>query len=83
MDTFTIMVVSSVLLQKVGYYVRVVEENYYCDMAERTYPKVHLIFHSEEDYKKMEEIEKMFKELDKIDLYNKGKDLIYCDYLKK
>ena len=31
----------------------------------------------------MEEIEKMFKELDKIDLYNKGKDLIYCDYLKK
>ena len=49
-DLLTIMVVSSALLQKVGYYVKVVEENYYCDMSECTYPKVHLIFHSEEDY---------------------------------
>ena len=53
MDLLTIMVVvSSALLQKVGYYVIVVEENYYCDMAEHTYPKVRLIFNSEEDYKK-------------------------------
>ena len=77
------MVVSSALMQKVGYYVKVVEENYYCDMSERKYPKVNLFFHSEEDYKKMEEIEKMFKELYKIRYYNKGNDFIYCDYLEK
>ena len=77
------MRVSAKLLQQVGYYVIEVGEDYYCDMAERTYPKVHLIFNSEEDYKKMMEIEKMFKELVKIEEYNKGEDLIYCDYLKK
>ena len=31
----------------------------------------------------MVEIEKMFEELEKIEEYNKGEDLIYCDYLKK
>ena len=59
MELVTIMVVSSAMQEKANCYVKVVEENYYCDMSECTYSKIHLIFLSEWDYIKIKEIEKM------------------------
>ena len=40
-------------------YVKLVAENFYCDMDKCTYPKIQLIFLSKRDYKKINEIEKM------------------------
>ena len=59
MEIFTIMVVSSAMQHKSDCYVKVVRENYYCDMSECTYPKIHLIFLSKRDYNKITEIGKM------------------------
>ena len=83
MEILTIMVISSALLQKLNRYAKVVKTNYYCDMSERTYPKIHLLFLSEEHYNKIEEIEKMFEKLFDLEHYNSGKDIIFYDYLKK
>ena len=83
MDLLTIMVVSSALMCKFYPCVKVVEENYYCDMSERTYLKIHLYFLSEEHYDKIEEIEKMFEKFFDLEYYNKGNDFIHYDYLKK
>ena len=63
MYTFTIMVVSSAMQDKSICYVKVVRENYYCDMSECTYPKIHLIFLSNRDYNKITEIEKMCEDV--------------------
>ena len=59
MEILTIMDVISIMQNKFDRYVKVVRENYYCDMSERTYPKIHLIFLSKQDYNKIIEIEKM------------------------
>ena len=50
MDLLTIMIVSSAMQYKSDCYVKVVKENYYCDMDECTYPKIHLIFLSKQDF---------------------------------
>ena len=55
------MVVSSAMQDKSVCYVKVVKENYYCDMNEFTYPKIHLIFLSKRDYNKINEIERLVK----------------------
>ena len=75
------MVVSSAMQNKFDCYVKVVEENYYCDMDECPYPKIHLIFLSKQDYKKINEIEKMCEkyytlERDEVDEEEKEKIFI-------
>ena len=83
MEIFTIMVVSSAMKDKTDCYVKVVRENYYCDMSECTYPKICLLFLSEEHYNKIEEIGKMFEKFFDLEYCNKGNDFIHYDYLKK
>ena len=85
MDLLTIMVVSSTMQDKSDCYVKVVIENYYCDMNEFTYPKIHLIFLSKRDYNKINEIEKLIKryfELEEKYLKTEKKFIIYY-YLKE
>ena len=82
MDTFTIMVVSSAMQNKSGCYLKVVEENYYCDLNEVVFPKIHLIFLSKRDYNKINEIEKLIKryfELEEKYLKTEKKFIIYYD----
>ena len=81
-DLLTIMVVSSAMQDKFDCYVKVVAENYYCDMSECTYPKIHLIFLSKRDYNKINEIEKLCKkyytlERDEVDEEEKEKNLYH------
>ena len=61
MEILTIMVVSSAMKDKSDCYVKLVEENYYWDMDEIVYPRIHLIFLSKRDYNKIKEIEKMIE----------------------
>ena len=85
MDLLTIMVVSSAMKDKSDCYVKVVEENYYCDMRESTYPRIHLIFLSKRDFYKINEIEEMFEkyfELERKYLKTEKKFIIYY-YLKE
>ena len=81
MEILTIMVVSSALIRKIYPCVKVVKENYYCDMDEVTHPKIHLYFLSEEHYNKIEEIGKMFEKFFDLEYYNKGNDFIHYDQL--
>ena len=86
MDTFTIMVVSSTMQDKSDCYVKVVKENYYCDMSECTYNKIHLIFLSKQDYNKITEIEKMcekYFDLERVEVDEEEKEYILYRQLKK
>ena len=86
MDTFTIMVVSSTVQDKSDCYVKVVKENYYCDMSECTYPKIHLTFLSKQDYNKITEIEKMcekYFDLERVEVDEEEKEYILYRQLKK
>ena len=85
MEIQTIMVVSSTMKDKTDCYVKVVKTNYYCDMNEVVFPKIHLIFLSKRDYNKINEIEKMIEkyfELEKKYLKSEKKFIIYY-YLKE
>ena len=79
------MVVSSELMRIIYPCVKLVAEDYYCDMDEVTHPKINLYFRSEEHYNKIEEIGEMFKKFFNLEYYNKNKDndFIHYDYLKK
>ena len=86
MDLLTIMVVSSAMQDKSDCYVKVVKENYYCDMSECTYPKIHLIFLSKRDYNKITEIEKMcenYFNLERVEEDEEEKEYILYRQLKK
>ena len=77
MDTFTIMVVSSTMQDKSDCYVKVVKENFYCDISECIYPKIHLIFLSKQDYNKITEIEKMcekYFDLERVEVDEEEKE---------
>ena len=80
------MVVSSAMQDKSNCYVKVVKENYYCDMNECTYPKKHLIFLSKRDYNKINEIEKMCEKyftLERVEGVEREKEYILYQQLKK
>ena len=85
MDLLTIMVVSSTMKDRSDCYVKVVRENYSCGLNDVVYPRIHLIFLSKRDYKKINEIEKMFTkyfELERKYLKSEQKFIIYY-YLKE
>ena len=82
----TIMVVSSAMEHKTNCYVKVVEENYCCDLNEVVFPKIHLIFLSKRDYNKINEIEKMCKKyfmLEEVEGVEGEKEYILYHQLKK
>ena len=81
MDLFTIMVVSSTMYHKSDCYVKLVEENYYCDMDEIVHPRIHLIFLSKRDYIKITKIDKMFEKYYELER-NKEENILY-NYLKE
>ena len=86
MVILTIMVVCSAIQGKSGCYVKVVRENYYCDMSECTYPKIHLIFLSKRDYNKITEIEKMclkYFTLERVEGVEGEKEYILYRQIKK
>ena len=82
MEIFTIMVVSSAMNDKSDCYVKVVKKHYYCDMNEVVFPKIHLIFLSKRDYKKINEIEKMFEKYYELEVKNEKETILY-NYLKE
>ena len=80
------MVVSSAMQNKFDCYVKVVKENYYCDMRECTYPKIHLIFLSKQDYNKITEIGKMCEKyftLERVEVDEGEKEKILYRQIKK
>ena len=80
------MVVCSAMQDKFNCYVKVVEENYYCDMSECTYPKIHLIFLSKRDYNKINEIGKMCEKyfmLERVEGVEGEKEYILYRQIKK
>ena len=86
MEILTIMVVSSAMQNNFDCYVKVVEENYYCDMSECTYPKIHLIFLSKRDYNKITEIKKMcekYSTLERVEVDEGEKEKILYRQIKK
>ena len=80
------MVVSSTMQDKSNCYIKVVKENFYCDVSERIYPKIHLIFLSKQDYNKITEIEKMcekYFDLERVEVDEEEKEYILYRQLKK
>ena len=78
-----IMVVSSAMEHKTNCYVKLVEENYICDLDEVVIPKIHLIFLSKRDYNKINEIEKMCKKYFMLERIEGEKEYILYHQLKK
>ena len=80
------MVVCSTIQDKSDCYVKVVEENYYCGKSECTYPKIHLMFLSKQDYNKITKIDKMcekYYKLERVEVDEEEKEyILYCQ-LKK
>ena len=79
-----IMVVDSSIKVRSNCFVKMVRENYYCEIEEKIIPRIHLIFNSERDYDKMKEIERMVKKYFKLEkkYLNSEKKLILF-YLKE
>ena len=63
-------------------YVEVVKRNYYCEMKQVVIPKIHLIFLSKSDYKKINEIEKPFEKYYELEVKNEKESILY-NYLKE
>ena len=82
MEILTIMVVSSAMEGKSDCYVKLVEENYRDD-DECIIPKIHLIFLSKRDYKKINEIEKVAKKYFMLENNEGEKELILYHQLRK
>ena len=85
MDMFNVMVGNSAMKDKTNCYIKIVCEDYYCDSDEKSIPRIHLVFRSKKDYKKIRDIGKMIKgyfELEKKYLNAEKKYLIYY-YLKE
>ena len=82
MDLLTIMIDILAMNDKSNCYVEVVKRNYYCEMNQVVIPKIHLIFLSKSDYKKINEIEKMFQKYYELEVKNEKESILY-NYLKK
>ena len=82
MEILTIMIDISAMNDKSNCYVKVVKRNYYCEMNEVVFPKIHLIFLSKSDYKKINEIEKMFEKYYELEVKMK-KRLFFIIISKK
>ena len=61
------MVVNSAMKDRTNCYIKIVRENYYCDVYEKIIPQIHLVFNSKKDYDKISDIEKMIKKYFKIE----------------
>ena len=81
MEILTIMVISSIMNDRSGCYVKVVKTNYH-DNYEGYYPKIHLIFLSKRDYNKINEIDKMIEKYYELEENKKKEFILYC-YLKE
>ena len=85
MEMLTIMGVSSAMKDKTKCYIKLVCENYYSEVDEDILPRIHLVFLSKQDYRKISDIEKMIKryfELEEKYLKTEKKFIIYY-YLKE
>ena len=82
MELLTIMIDILAMNDKSNCYVEVVKRNYYCEINGVVIPKIHLIFLSKSDYKKIKEIEKMFKKYYELEVKSEKESIIY-NYLKE
>ena len=82
MDLLTIMVDILAMNYKSKCYVEVVKRNYYCEVNQVVIPKIHSIFLSKSDYKKINEIEKMFEKYYELEVKNEKESILY-NYLKE